>query len=56
MIVPAFWEEAKGNYKINNRTISLKRFGWSDTDQQAAQLLADERLEQVVADLQAEKK
>jgi hypothetical protein len=55
MIVPEFWAEAKRRCTINNRTISVKRFGWSDTDQQAAQLLADQRLEQAVADLQAGK-
>ncbi len=55
MIVPEYWAEAKRSCTINKRTISVKRFGWSDTDQQAAQLLADQRLEQAVADLQAGK-
>ncbi|PUA27854.1 MAG: hypothetical protein B0W54_15110 [Cellvibrio sp. 79] len=56
MIVPEFWAEAKKTGKINGRTITIKRFGWSDTDQQSAQLLADERVELALADLRAGKK
>lgn len=56
MIVPEFWAEAKRSCTLNKRTITVKRFGWSDIDQHAAQLLADQRLEQAVADLQSGKK
>ena len=56
MIIPEFWAEAKHTSKINNRTITVKRFGWSDTDQPSAQLLADARVEQALTDLRAGKK
>lgn len=56
MIVPEFWAEAKNTCKINERTVTVKRFGWSDVDQQAAQLLADTRVEQALADLRGGKK
>ncbi len=43
MIVPKFWAEAKVHERIDKRPITIRRFGWSNTSQQDAQALADQR-------------
>lgn len=48
MIVPEFWAEAKRTCKLNGRQLTIKRFGWSDTDQVSAQQHADSRLKDAI--------
>ncbi len=43
MIVPEFWAEARLRVRTHERQITVRRFGWSDESQAAAQANADER-------------
>jgi hypothetical protein len=43
MIVPQFWAEARVRADQGGRTVRVRRFGWSDTSQMAAQANADAR-------------
>lgn len=43
MIVPQFWAEARLHRRLHKRSITVRRFGWSDDSQQAAQAHADAR-------------
>ncbi|MCM2372218.1 hypothetical protein [Aporhodopirellula aestuarii] len=48
MIVPTYWAEAKRTIKHEKRQMTLRRFGWSDESQEAAEKHADKRLEEAV--------
>lgn len=50
MIIPEYWAEASTVVTKGERRTTLRRFGWSNDSQIAAQLHADERLEQAVKD------
>jgi hypothetical protein len=50
MIVPEYWAEASTVVAKGDRRITLRRFGWSNDNQIAAQLHADERLKHAVND------
>ena len=43
MIVPQFWAEGRIRQRINGRQFTVRRFGWSDESEQAAQEHADQR-------------
>ena len=43
MIVPEYWAEAKLRERINGSQVTIKRFGWSDESETAAQVHAEER-------------
>ena len=43
MIVPAYWAEGRLQQRVEGRQITVRRFGWSDDSQAAAQAHADER-------------
>lgn len=43
MIVPEYWAEAKIHKKIEGRSVTIKRFGWSDESPEDAQSMADQR-------------
>jgi len=43
MIVPGFWAEGRIQQRVAGRQVTVRRFGWSDESQQAAQAHADER-------------
>lgn len=43
MIVPQFWAESKLQAKRNGRSVTVRRFGWSDDSQAAAEVHAVER-------------
>lgn len=43
MIVPQFWAEARLHQRLHKRSVTVRRFGWSDESQQAAQAHADQR-------------
>ena len=43
MIVPRHWAEARLQHREPRRQVTIKRFGWSDESQEAAQAMANER-------------
>ena len=42
MLVPQYWAEAKEKKIIDGRQVTIKRFGWSDENNQSAQKHAQE--------------
>jgi hypothetical protein len=44
MIVPEYWAEARIQKRFPDRQITVRRFGWSDESQEAAQAHADQRV------------
>ncbi len=44
MIVPEFWAEARIRKRFPDRQVTVRRFGWSDVSQEAAQRHADQRV------------
>ena len=48
MIVPQFWAEAKIQLRHKRQSITLRRFGWSDESQQAAQAHAQKRVNEAL--------
>jgi hypothetical protein len=49
MIVPTFWAEGRLQDRINGRQVTVRRFGWSDESQSAAQENADARVREALA-------
>ena len=43
MIVPEYWAEARQQVRRNGRQVTVRRFGWSDDSQEAAQAHAEQR-------------
>lgn len=43
MIVPEYWAEARQQVRRNGRSITVRRFGWSDAGQSEAQAYAEQR-------------
>jgi hypothetical protein len=43
MIIPYFWAEARLQHKTQERQVTVRRWGWSDESQEAAQAHAQER-------------
>jgi hypothetical protein len=52
MIVPTYWSEATVAGVADGRRVKVKRFGWSDLDEAAAQRMATERATEALARLQ----
>ena len=50
MLIPEYWAEATTVVTQGDRRVTLRRFGWSNENQNAAHRHADERLEQAVRD------
>ncbi|MSR81186.1 MAG: hypothetical protein EXS11_10740 [Gemmataceae bacterium] len=46
MIVPQFWAEATLQQTIGQKSVSLRRFGWSDESLEAASVHAQQRLDE----------
>lgn len=44
MIVPQFWAEARLQHRAQKKQVTVRRFGWSDLSQEAAQAHADVRV------------
>ena len=44
MIVPSYWAEAKTSLKVKNRSITLRRFGWSNSSPADAEAQAQLRV------------
>lgn len=53
MLIPRFWAESRRQHRQRGRQITVRRFGWSDTDQAAAQQHADQRAEEALEKLKA---
>ena len=49
MIVPKFWAEGRVRERIGKSQVTIRRFGWSNTNQQEAQSLADQRAQAAMA-------
>lgn len=49
MIVPEFWAEAKLRERVDGHQVTIKRFGWSDESEVAAQAHADKRAKEAMA-------
>lgn len=49
MIVPNYWAEARIREKIGKQQFTVRRFGWSNESQAAAQQMADERAREALA-------
>lgn len=48
MIVPRFWAEARIQLRDKRHSITLRRFGWSDESQEAAQIHAQKRVNEAL--------
>ena len=49
MIVPQYWAEARLQKRTRNRQVTIRRFGWSDESQEAAQRHAEQRAQEAMA-------
>ena len=49
MIVPDHWAEARRQHRARGRQVTVRRFGWSETDPAAAQAMADARADEALA-------
>ena len=43
MIVPEYWAKARRQVRHKGRQVTVRRFGWSDDSQEAAQAHAEQR-------------
>ncbi len=48
MIIPYFWAEARLQHKTQERQVTVRRWGWSDESQEAAQTHAHERVHEAM--------
>ncbi len=55
MIVPEYWAESKSPLQLNGRSVTIRRWGWSDSSQSEAELMAEDRLRDAVLQLEAGK-
>ena len=53
MIVPAYWAEGRVHEKRDGKQVTIRRFGWSDESQAAAQAHADDRAREAFAAFKA---
>ena len=51
--IPAYWAEARLQRKTRARSVTVRRFGWSDTSQEEAQSMADERCAHALSQIMA---
>jgi hypothetical protein len=49
MIVPEFWAEGRASHRADGKQATVRRFGWSDSSQEAAQAMADARAAEALA-------
>ena len=49
MIVPSFWAEARAQYRRKGKQITIRRFGWSDASEEAAQHNAQAHVDEALA-------
>jgi hypothetical protein len=53
MLIPKFWAEARRHQRRDTRRFTVRRQGWSDASQEAAQLHADQRADEAIARIMA---
>ncbi len=53
MIVPQYWADAKRQIVYEGRRTTVRRFGWSDDSEAAAQTHADQRLGEAIEQIQS---
>jgi hypothetical protein len=46
MIVPTYWAEARRQERTRERQVTVRRFGWSDDSPEAAQAMAEARVDE----------
>lgn len=56
MIVPDYWAEAKVRKQVEGRQVTVKRFGWSDMNQDEARQHAEERAAEAMARIESGEK
>jgi hypothetical protein len=49
MLIPYYWADARLQKKTTGKQVTVRRWGWSDTSQHAAQALADQRAHDALA-------
>jgi hypothetical protein len=49
MIVPEFWAEASRHHRAPRRSVTIRRFGWSDATPDDAQAMAEIRADEALA-------
>jgi hypothetical protein len=53
MLIPDFWAEASARHRGGGRQVTVRRFGWSNDSQPAAQALAQARADEALAQVLA---
>ena len=53
MVIPLFWAESRLQNKLPSRSITVRRWGWSDISQADAQSLADKRAQEAMDRIQS---
>lgn len=53
MIIPSYWAEARRQARQQARNVTVRRFGWSDESESAAQAHAEGRAEEALANILA---
>ncbi len=48
MIVPQFWAESRAQIREGKKSVTIRRFGWSDTSEDEAQAQADARAQEAL--------
>lgn len=56
MIVPQYWAEGRIQHKKDGKQVTVRRFGWADESQEAAQEMADVRTEEALRKILSGKK
>lgn len=56
MLIPYYWAECRLQKKSRSKSVTVKRWGWSDVSQQEAQELADRRAQEAIEKIQSGEK
>lgn len=56
MVIPYYWAESRLQHKTPLRQITVRRWGWSDISQEAAQQLADQRVQEAMTCIESGEK
>jgi len=53
MLIPQFWAEAKVQSRVQERQVTVRRFGWSDVSEADAQRHAEDRVAEAMARIES---
>lgn len=53
MIIPRYWSEARAQQRTRGKQVTVRRFGWSDDSEEAAQRMAQLRADEALLDVLA---